>query len=588
MLGLVLSLGVILVERKNIAYSTDVPLWNQIVAGAESANWSDIFSVNGGQDLYTLVYQKTLNSADDRALSDTAKNFGLTRDEAQAVLDGSITPIFNNPDRRSTELTQEEALGILNQMQNEFDDLRELYQIQQEVELAVQPSEIFADGELANSGFDLLYDLNLIEEILFAETEPVSVGGIYEDALDSPFNPTEDDATLDDFVASETPVAVTSNALSINSNDEGGLDAVLNLGDRELPIEVLENDICLLEDVVGEALGDLAGADDATGDANDANENDPNAPIRRGDVEALIGDELFEDEYENSTNGALVQPAEPGQWGETWCPGFPNSGSASASNFSEENFEQFGDGFVSLGGSSPAPLFAGASSSAQAEGFQASAAVCIGIKMIDQTYASFNPGKSCVQCEIEQINQLLDQTLSHSLIPNKATGNLLESAKCKETGGALLNFQFITIWNPIPTPPNDELVFGNNIFDEWNKFASRYQPVLLKDVVFDVEDSEDTSEQGQLKFFDENAPAGISQQQVSNEVNQAVAKAEAEAIQLVKELEKGKELSNDVLTYDQNVLAEMQDMNRLFAAFKGIFAATNTNALEKIKEKPNL
>ena len=50
----------------------------------------------------------------------------------------------------------------------------------------MKPSEIFSNGSLEDSGFDLVRDLEMMEAILFVETQPVTVGKDYLKRVDSP------------------------------------------------------------------------------------------------------------------------------------------------------------------------------------------------------------------------------------------------------------------------------------------------------------------------------------------------------------------------------------------------------------------
>lgn len=57
------------------------------------------------------------------------------------------------------------------------------------------------------------------------------------------------------------------------------------------------------------------------------------------------------------------------------------------------------------------------------------------------------------------------------MIPNKTTGNLMESATCKKSYGSLLDLKVHIISNPLPAQPADDVMFGKNILEEWNKFV---------------------------------------------------------------------------------------------------------------------
>ncbi len=568
-IGVFLTMIMISVDVAEIAHGDG--------AASDSFSWSDVFDLADGMDLYLLIYKKTMEYPDKDALRDLAANYGMTTAEAQAVLDGSVTPIFNSPDRKGTVLTMEDAMIVLKDAQEDFKDIKELYDIKQEVDMAIKPSEIFANGDLSDSGFDLIHDLDTIEKILFFNETASTVGGDFVGALDSPNNATERDETFDDYVYSDTPVAIDRLALT----SEKDAAAVLQIGDEEVPVEILEEDVCISDDPTKDAIDQFEEEEADRDVADDGN----NGPGGGDDVNGIVGfdeddDEDLEEEEEE------LQAAPAGAWGSPWCPGFPDTGSGSVNNFSKEGVGDFIDNFKSIGGSPPAPQFVGASARSDNEYIQANASVCLSVQLIRETLSSYNPGDSCIQCEIEKINKLMEKTLSHSLIPGKATGNLLESAKCKKTG-SLLNIQFITIWNPIPTPANDELIFGKNIFDEWNDFANRYQPVLLQEIQFTDDDAANTGVEGASEFIRSNAPSGSSQIDILNQVQETSDSYAAKAAQQVKTYKSGDTGTNQML-YLRNVLLEMRDMNNLFKSFRDLYGKINTEAIAKIKEKPNV
>lgn len=582
-IGVVMTAIMISLTGAQVAYGEGDDggsFWNKVVAASDSFSWSEVFDANDGQDLYVLIYKKTVEYPERDALRDLAANYGMTTAEAQAVLDGSVSVIFNSPNRKGTVLTQEDAMLQLHDIQENYKFIKELYDVQQEVDMAIKPSELFANGDLSDSGFDLINDLNTMEKILFLNETANTVGGDYAGALDSPNNATERDETFKDYVASDTPIAV--NRLSLSQGAEP--KASLQIGDAEIDVELLDEDVCVLEDPTKAALDQFA-EEEAQKEAEAAAAPGGGAGGNGGiGVEDIVG---FDDPNVDANKQDGVEPAAPSKWGSAWCPGLPDSGGGAVDNFSEEGVGDFLGNFKSLGGSSPGPLYAGASARAESGYGEANAAICMSLQLVRETLSSYNPGDSCIQCEVEKINALMEKTLSHTLIPSKATGNLLESAKCKQTGGALLNMQLITIWNPIPTPPNDELIFGKNIFEEWNDFADRYQPALLNKIKFSDQEVADKTLDGAGSFTLGHAPSGSSQIDILNQVKQTADGYAAEAAQQVKIYQDGDTGSNQML-YLQNVLAEMREMNNLFKSFRDIYGKINTDAIAKIKEKPNI
>lgn len=550
-----------------------VSWWNNMVAKSETLDFGDIFSsldnAEKGKDLYDLVYKKLERDGEKKALRDVAGSYGLTLDETDAVLGGSIAPIFNNQDRGGAVLTQEDAYVLMARVQEDYELMSELFQAQQEIEVAIKPSEIFANDDLSDSGFDLIHDLSVIEEVLFLEFTPSTIGAPYEDAIDSPYDPTRDDQTIDNYVASDA----TSARLPLNVDLETG-EATLNIGNEEdgeeIDVEILENDVCVEQDPLSDALDNLEEeAVEEEGSGGDSRDSDGDSGNGEGG----------EDEEEEQPNlASKIQPAPIDQWLEEWCPGLSEGGASAGAGFSADNLRSLG-GAGSVAG-------AGAAANVSSEGFSANIGLCLDLKLVRETLTSYQPGDSCIACEVEKITGLLEKTLDHTLIPNKVTGNLLESAKCKKAG-TLINLQFITIWNPIPPPPNDDLIFGKNIFEEWNKFTERYQPLLFNKLAFDTEDRPELSNDFNLQYQSQAAPPGVTQSQIFDEVNATKAKYTAQAEVAVEELENSNE-ATDMLLYSKNVLLEMRQMNALFENFNRSYQNIVTNAIPGLCSKGNV
>lgn len=586
LVGIVVSAAMITYGQENVAYG-ELGLWDDVVASGQSFNWNNVFSPSSnGQDLYVLVHEKLLVYPEENALREISKNYGLTTTETELIISGSITPIFNNPDKFN--VSQEDALLQMEAIQDDFEVLHEVFALEQEIEVAITPSEIFANNNLSDSGFDLISDLSRIEEILFVEIIPNTLGFPYENQLDSPYVPSQTNVSTVDLVQPAADSAILE--LEFLSSNDGGSDsetvslgltetgeAVFTIGDSEVPVEVLEADICIEGSVYSDALADLeedlkATGDGVAGGSGGVAEADGGADAELGDLIAGVDAELFAAGVLDE-DGDLI-PAPQDNWLTDWCPSISSDGgnTASGSSFGQTGFSSLGNVTSSILNQS-----AGAAAAAGNEGLAAHIAVCVETSVVMETVASYNPGDSCVACEIEKINIKLDETLSHSLIPNKATGNQLEAAKCKdsyEVSG--VDMKFITIAVPVPTPSNDDVIFGKNVFEEWKKFVDRYQPLIFSQVTADKLIERQT----------QNLPEGATQQEVINSVEADIAKLEAEALVKILNAEVANDGTNTVL-YAQTVSGELKMMAEFFKNYKIQYddiAAT----CKKITEKSNI
>ncbi|MBP7670911.1 hypothetical protein KA119_01300 [Candidatus Gracilibacteria bacterium] len=556
--------GALIVVNLKVAYGEEEgSFWNKIVATGDGFTWNDVFGREVPKDLYLLMYKQLMTGTEDDAKLLVAKNSGYTTDELEAILNGSITPIYQNPDG-GLAMTNQEALGIVLEVQQNYLDVKDLLDTSQEVEALVKPSEIFSNGSLEDSGFDLVRDLEMMEAILFVETQPVTVGKDYLKRLDSPA------AIAQSVVPDVYEAEVTGQALVASEEVDVEEDFVVEVGEDEIEGRLLVADVCEPRDGMGRAL-----------------EREETRELETRELETRelegAGEDLEDDGLGLGVAQSGLEAAPPSQWGTPWCPGFPEF-DGTYDNFSGGNMSGFLDGFASLGGQSPAPLFAAAGTGYESEYVELDASVCLTISMVQQTYQSYYPGQTCVLCELRKINQYLDQTLNHSLIPNKATGNLLESAKCKQTG-SLFNLQFITMFQPVMQPPNDQLIFGNDIFEEWDKFTKRYQPLLFKELQLSSQDGPDVTAEGLARSL--NIRGGDTQLDVLNKVREAQAYYEAEGLSETGRYPQAQATANK-LFYDQTVLSNMQEMNQLFNALKILFDNINNGVLPAIEAKPDL
>ncbi|MBL4694685.1 hypothetical protein JKY72_04925 [Candidatus Gracilibacteria bacterium] len=530
-------------------------------------DWNDVFGVfdpsEQGKNMYKLAYDQLIVFPENETLKELAKQYGMTVVEAEQAINGSVSGILSKSERKN--FSQEDAFKIVAQIQKDHRDIKELFELEKDLEVGISPSEIFADGDLGNSGFDLIHDLNVIEEILFIEQSNVSVGQPFEGELASIFLPsdreeTKTDAFLADSEFLNDPIGVAEFALDRIFDDGGNEDALV--------AKNLAKDVCLEGDF---SLNDFdentaGGGDDGGGDSGGVGGFGDDVQLN-----ALVLDE----------NGNIkAAPADP--WGSPWCPGL-NAGSGAA-NQGLAHAEFAGAGFRSLGEKDTVyenirdfvdgGSLAGGAAGFATTGFSASASICVDTELIYKTVSSYTPGDSCVLCEIEKINELMNETVSHSLIPNKASGNLLESAKCKRSFELpLVDMKFIAISAPVSTPPNDDLIVGNNIFEEWNAFVEQYEPILYPKVEVET------------KYLLEGAPNDASRQQLILDVNKSRFEAEAKALNEIEILRSAGRGGNMML-YSQNVLREINQMNKFFEGFNEIFTNINTDACQAIKKKP--
>lgn len=570
-IGLVLAVAVIAMgSAGHVVYGADEELkadedaqngWDSAVAYGDAFEWQDVFAAVGaaedenGQDLYQLVRNKLKVKPDQDAVEAVAHSYGLTKEEFEQVRKGGLQNVY------AGKYTIQEAMDNAKMIMNDFNDLKEIFALQQEIDASVTPSELFANGNLEDSGFDLIEDLSMIEYILFMEDTETTVGAPFEDAMDSPVTPNDNPPQY------PTPAGDISSEIKFSETPEG-TTATIELGASggnpvDIQAVVLEEDICPEED---SGFGDLID----NYESKQAPEDD--------DDDDVSGDDDDDDDNDNGRLGEddYISSAEASEWGSTFCPEF--NGPAEGGN----------SGTLSFGGS---PYQA-------ADPFSTAISIrtplCITIETImDTASSSAGANTSCIQCEIEAINALFEETLRHSLVPNKATGNYLESAKCKDTLTQLpLDMQIIAIASPIMTPPNDDISFGDSVLDDWNQFIEKSQPInpyklgvgiLTADKVYEKDVygrailnngytfAVSTTDEDYLEeFVVASVPDGVSSIDLIVSVEVDKSKARGDALNIAKNITYAAQAMNGQ-AYSNALYPEMQQMTSFFEKFGLIY-----------------
>jgi len=430
---------------------------------------------------------------------------------------------------------------------------------------------------------------------------PNTIGKPYVDALKSPYLPTQDDYKNENYVSggpdlfSGYKVDLSDKNATSSGNASGGSSggansanqagkATLALGGKNVVADVLDKDVCAVTNPVTSALDTFEKVNSnqnnnqSSGGSSSGQKVDSNVP---SDGKGNPPPATTQTEDKNTTQENLA-PAPKDNWADAWCPEDPSvptggdSYGGLGTTFGDSGFTSLGDVGNSLLNNSSSTL-TGAGVGFSSKVFSAQASVCVTIKLIKKTLLSYYPGKSCVLCEVKKINEIMKKTLSHSLVPNKVTGNLMESAKCKSAiGGSLFDMKFVVIKAPIPTPSGGDVILGKNIFESWKKFIDRYQPLL-----FNYLQTDSVS-----KFQLENAPSAATQEKLFSDIQSELSVATAEAKKDLSDIETSESATNTAL-YTQALIKELDFMTQTFQNYKDLLEKTN-NVCQEWGKKPTI
>ncbi|MBU1151320.1 hypothetical protein KJ632_00660 [Patescibacteria group bacterium] len=498
----------------------------------QKSNWRKVFGdlkEATSPNIYYLIMGKLKEVGHDKAIEVIAENYGYTKDRAERIVDGSLLEILNDPEEKNV-ITSEEAFRKQATIAADYEYLKEIFDLEQELDIMVSPQEIFANGDLEDSGFDLVYDLTVIEHILFLNDMDVPQLAVSANSLSSPYV-----AELDSPLLAPVDTPAFEDEQGEGSGSDENIDEDGEKDDGGVEADELDEDVCPTEktplQTATNALRAKAGAGPAPrtqGDPKTYNQTDATAQA--------VADKLEK----------LLAPTTPQEFLETYCPGSETGASASAG--------------VDVGSATGVPIIDSAGLGASAGydsplGISMNVSVCMQIEMIKKTVSSYNAGDSCIQCEVEATNEKLKKLLNHTLLPNKTVGNMFESAKCAgpmEETPIAMNIVLNAV--PIPSPPNDDLIFGKNIVEEWTKFANKtgWSKTAL------------SSLPGDIVAFDTIEESLSQAQQLEDSFSQNAF--------LVVEAEKAAEKAENMMSLAEIIRPKIQKATEFFENYQAIYS----------------
>lgn len=549
-------------------------------------SWQKIFSKeeNFGQDLYLKMYQSMVYAPDSAVKHEVAQEYGLSLADAEDVLNGSVTPLLNSP-KYSKTFSQNQAFTMAANIQKSFREKLAIANLKSEFDAQSVPTEIFANGDLSDSGFDLLADLDVIEYYLFVDKTPNAVNTTLPGAKTKP--------SKDSPPTISTPQQITFSGaqrdrlLAASSIFDSGFDILASVSPSSVMIPGLmvnpfaQQNQCIVPNAVDTAIlnyqnipGNKPGSLTPVGGAD--------GHIPAGNASGSSGSRIDGTGGGDEAHGAdALGAAASGEAASAELHSadalFPMDASLCASGW---------DGNFVYEAKGPKEFSANANS-------QAFASFCFAILTKSRDYSTFYPTKPCINCTISAMNQALKETVSHSLVPSKLTGNIFESAKCKDGVNLsnLFDLNIFVVPMPILTPPKYGAYEGHDIAREFELFSKKYLPLSQaredqkKDDPATQDDTEDEllEKQSTAQCLSYGS-SDMTQVELLNCVNEIVASEKGRTKSAISEKNDQVALRVSSELY-QPVAQELVQMRTFFQIFKEMFSEIQTKTCPNLNSK---
>lgn len=483
------------------------------------------------------------------------------------------------------QLTHTEANERLAKFSTAFQEEMERQGDLLEVEMDLVPTEIFANDDVSDSGFDLITDLDKIEDILFGLSTIERMNFAYANTTTSLSSDNDEwNQDSDSTGSSDNNTAKTTGSEDTDNDDTDEDDSQVDEENAETqnttndsssagvsrtasPNESLDPHAC------SESVSELTALVDSVLSEKNADDSD-NEKVSR----------------EASVSGSLTSDSSTSTPDASAPSGYKDSDGA------DINLSKPTDWTGALSGCSD--FF------------------CLEITMENEARSVFPDDENCISCHVGSINDNLYDTLSQNLLPSKVTGNLFEPPLCKKAAADQMPPAFlkespgglITITTkPISTPIDDDIVTKLDFKKSWEELLThpgvstlslnqssllmseteRYFEFCDKDMsAEEKQESGCTESLGDIytKLVLENAPKGSTYQDIMLEdeelVNQSVRAAQKKASRAKTEI-KTKIKSE----WYQYLKPEIDQMQAYFNTFLKLITEIKENSALNIANK---
>ncbi|PIQ77582.1 hypothetical protein COV82_03710 [Candidatus Peregrinibacteria bacterium CG11_big_fil_rev_8_21_14_0_20_46_8] len=487
-----------------------------------------------GKDLYGKIYSKVRSAGTDIALEKTAGPRNLSKDELMAILPGSfIGDILDKADP-AKGLSGSDVEAKLKETQNALLEELAIADLEVALTLEVTPTELFANGDEGDSGFDLLTDLDIMELILFGKAETTFGQPRSNDGGRRGGNSLPGESSTEEE-AEEEPAQSQQQPTGPQRPQPAPQPSQPQPSPPQQPSVATEDADEIIGDIVCAVDQNLHDAVEAAREAERNRANNQNNNQQQGG----------NTQQNPNANAGAGQPQQGGGAGTQ--P--PQSGRDDPNNLGPRYTEETG-----------VP-------------FPCNDVFCLEVDLIYRTDSSYTTSEHCVACHVEKINDLFKKTMSKSLLPNKASGNLFELPMCK--GGdswspfSALSFNLVLVPNPIVTPPNDDLITEGSFVENARIFIERYFDKPDRCKGGECKSDPQPRQEAAQRALD-SAGDAPDQAEILRKVEAEVRQRKAQQRKVFDDFQNESLAKPQSLQY-QVLLQEMDTMNNYFKSFRKLF-----------------
>lgn len=209
---------------------TFMVLIGMLIAGTMLSTATSVMAASSdglATDMYMKIYDDVANKPAQAALKTSAKKFSMSPDDMQKIaVEGDISALIKKPSEDMSDV-----INKYSKINASYQNALATENLRADLNNKANPSEVYTDGDTSNSEFDILYDLTVIEIILFNEASVSEFGGQF--ALPN-FNFSDPDEAefIDELLGNKEVEATTTGEKDFSSieclDDDSALENALN------------------------------------------------------------------------------------------------------------------------------------------------------------------------------------------------------------------------------------------------------------------------------------------------------------------------------------------------------------------------